>query len=88
MATLMGVLLSFYCSSFALLNYLYAGSFSLPFGDAEGRYQWMVQTSDSWTPYWEAPKAMTTAEGGTIGHGVTCVSSRVFAFVYHLISAA
>jgi hypothetical protein len=88
MATLMGVLLSFYCSGFALLNYLYAGSFSLPFGDAEGGYQWKVQTPDSWTPYREEPKVLTTAEGGATGHGVACVSSRVFAFAYHLISTA
>jgi hypothetical protein len=38
-----------------LLNYLCAGSFPFPSSDAEGGYQWEVQTPDSWTPYWEAP---------------------------------
>jgi hypothetical protein len=49
------VFLSFSCSSFASLNYLCAVSFSLPSGDAEGGYQWEVQTPDGWTPYWEVP---------------------------------
>jgi hypothetical protein len=48
------VLLSFSYSDFAKLNYLCAVSFSLPSGDAEGSYQWKVQTPDGWTPYWEA----------------------------------
>jgi hypothetical protein len=32
-----------------------AGTFSFLSGDAEGGYQWEVQTPDGWTPYWEAP---------------------------------
>jgi hypothetical protein len=60
-----------------MLIYLCAGSSSLPSGDAEGGYQWEVQTQDSWILNWEAPLALTVAEGGTVGHGVTCVSSSV-----------
>jgi hypothetical protein len=33
-----------------LVKLLCAGSFSLPSGDAEGGYQWEVQTPDGWTP--------------------------------------
>jgi hypothetical protein len=29
-------------------------SFSFPSGDAEGGYQWEVQTPDDWTSYWKA----------------------------------
>jgi hypothetical protein len=61
------------------------GSFSLPSGDDEGGYQWEVQTPDGWTLYWEA---LTTAEGGALGHGVACVLSRVFTSAYRLISVA
>jgi hypothetical protein len=32
--------------------------------------------------------ALTTSEGGALGHGVTCVSPRVLAFAYHYFSAA
>jgi hypothetical protein len=31
---------------------------------------------------------LTAAEGGALGHGVTCVSSRELAFVYRLLSVA
>jgi hypothetical protein len=31
---------------------------------------------------------LTAVEGGTLGHGIACVSLRVFTFAYHLISAA
>jgi hypothetical protein len=82
------VMLSFSCSGFTLLNYLCAGSFSFPFGDVEGDYQWEVQTPNGWTPYWEAPKALATTEGGTLGHGFAFVSLRVFAFAYRLTSAS
>jgi hypothetical protein len=44
--------------------------------------------SYGWTPYWEAPQALTTAEGSALGHGVARVSSRVFAFAYRLFSDA
>jgi hypothetical protein len=28
---------------------------SLPSDDAEGGYQWEIQTPGDWAPYWEAP---------------------------------
>jgi hypothetical protein len=62
-----------------LVELLYAGSFSLLSGDSEGSYQWEVQTPDGWTPYWEVPYALTATEGGTLGHGVAHVLSRVLA---------
>jgi hypothetical protein len=34
---------------------LCARSFSFPSGNAEGGYQWEVQTLNDWTPYWEVP---------------------------------
>jgi hypothetical protein len=68
-----------------LIKLLCAGSFSLPSSDVEGGYQWKVQTPDDWAPYWEAPYALTAAEGGALGHGVARVSSRVLAFAYHLL---
>jgi hypothetical protein len=70
---------------FYLVKLLCAGSFSLPSGDADGGYQWEVQTPNSWAPYWEAPKALTAAEDGALGHGVARVSSRVLAFTFHLL---
>jgi hypothetical protein len=67
-----------------LIKLLCTGSFSLPSGDAEGGYQW-VQTPDGWALYWEAPSALTAAEGGALGHGVIRVSSRVLAFAHRLL---
>jgi hypothetical protein len=67
-----------------LVKLLCAGSFFLPSGDAEGGYQWEVHVLDGWAPYWEAPKALTVAEGGTLGHGVVRLSSIVLAFAYRL----
>jgi hypothetical protein len=71
-----------------LVKLLCAGSFSLPSGDAECGYKWEVQTPDGWALYWEASCALTAAEAGALGHGVTCVSLRVLAFAYRLLSAA
>jgi hypothetical protein len=59
--------------------------FSLPSGDADDNYQWEVQTPDGWVPYWEAPYALTAAEGGDLGHSVARVSSRVLVFAYRLL---
>jgi hypothetical protein len=61
-------------------------SFSLPSGDAEGGYQWEVQTLDGWTLYWKVSYALTTTEGDALGHSVICVSLRVLAFAYRYFS--
>jgi hypothetical protein len=59
------------------VDILYTGSSSLPSKDAEGTYQRVVQTPDGWTPYWNAPYALTAAEDGILGQVVALVSSSI-----------
>jgi hypothetical protein len=37
-----------------LIKLLCVVTFPLPSSDAEGSYQWEVQTPDGWAPYWQA----------------------------------
>jgi hypothetical protein len=67
---------------------LCAGSSPLPYDDAEGSYQWEVQTPDSWAFYWETPYALTAPEGGILGQGVALVLSSVSLPLFMLIFVA